>query len=77
MVVLSHGALSSRPLRLSSVDAEIMQLCRNHTFLEEFRMEWPALTLGTFQDRGTLSRREIGSTGLRRALHGELFPPDG
>ena len=46
-------------------------------FLEEFQMEWPALTLEALQDRGILSRREIGSTGLRRALHGELFPPGG
>ena len=46
-------------------------------FLDEFQMEWPALTLENLQDRGILSRREVGSTGLRRALHGELFPPDG
>ena len=45
-------------------------------FLEEFQMEWPSLTLETLQNLGILSRREIGSTGLRRALHGELFSPD-
>ena len=44
---------------------------------EEFQLRWPALSLEALQDRGILSRREIGSVGLRRALHGELFPPNG